>query len=352
MVYEISINTVFIMFSITETANGQKAELGANWIHGIDRNPIFKLAVEHNMLPHNFQGRKLGQKLMFVSGKGDPVSAKVVEEVDWTYGMLMAQVEDFYQDHMPTPVENDSVGAFLEREFDGKIQQYRGPDATVRKNIFHQRMLNESIINGCDSLHEMALSEAGSFEELPGVHHVIPGGFEAIVDLLKENIPEQNILTEHPVSQISWSPEGKTNSNQQTVCVECQNGKRIYADHVIVTVSLGYLKKFASRLFNPPLPEFKMESISKMAIGTVNKIVLEFESGPVLPDGIRRLEIIWDNSQYDENEDMRDRWHRKISFFEAISENVLIGKYANVCATELSACWLLNNTVRCQYDIP
>ena len=80
----------------TETVNGQKAELGANWIHGIDLNPIFKLSVDNGLLKPNFQGRKLGQKLMFVNLEGDPVNAKVVEEVDLVYGLLMSQVYEHY----------------------------------------------------------------------------------------------------------------------------------------------------------------------------------------------------------------------------------------------------------------
>ena len=39
-----------------------------------------------------FQGRSLGESLKFLKEDGSPVNTKIVEEVDWTYGMLMSQV--------------------------------------------------------------------------------------------------------------------------------------------------------------------------------------------------------------------------------------------------------------------
>ena len=116
----------------------------------------------------------------------------------------------------------------------------------------------------------------------------------------------------------------------QRWCIECQNGKRFYANHVIITCSLGYLKKYSHRLFHPSLPDFKMTAISRLSIGTVNKILLEFESGPVFPEGICRLEVVADRS-HNENDDMQSRWHKKISFFEAIHENVVVGKLFDKC---------------------
>lgn len=308
-----------------ETAK-EKAELGANWIHGIERNPIFKLCIQKKWLNPKFAGRKFGQKHMFLTEDGMPIHAKLVEEVDWVFGMLMSQVEDFYTQQMPTPLENDSVGAFLEREFEEKLNHVPTLDHNLRRIIFHQRMLNEAIIAGCHNMREVALSEEGSFEELPGVHYVIPPGFHAVVDALAQGVPETSIVLDHPVSQITWCGENSStlNGSLYPVCVECVNGKKFYANHVINTVSLGYLKKNAGRLYSPPLPEHKLKAIDQISIGTVNKIVLEFESGPVLPNAVNRLEVMCDRLTL-EDEPMETRWIKKISFFEAIADSVLIG---------------------------
>ena len=114
--------------------------------------------------------------------------------------------------------------------------------------------------------------------------------------------------------------------SSQSVCVECSNGKKFCADFCLVTISLGYLKQHSARLFNPPLPDSKVEAIERVAIGTVNKIILEFD-GQVLPDGIFRLEMIWDYENI-ENEQIADRWHKKIGSFEAVADDVLMGEYS------------------------
>jgi spermine oxidase len=312
--------------TINLESSNTKAELGANWIHGIERNPIFKLCIQKKWLNPKFAGRKFGQKHMFLTENGAPVHSRLVEEVDWVFGMLMSQVEDFFKEQMPTPLENDSVGAFLEREFEAKLQSMpNNQDHHLRRVVFHQRMLNEAIIAGCHNMKEVALSEEGSFEELPGVHYVIPPGFHAVVEALAQDI-ENSILLDHGVSQVTWSGEGQNSlpGSSFPICVECVNGKKFYANHVINTVSLGYLKKHAGRFYSPPLPENKLRAIDNISIGTVNKIVIEFESGPILPNSVNRLEVMCDRVNLDE-EPMDQRWNKKISFFEAIADNVLIG---------------------------
>jgi hypothetical protein len=107
------------------------------------------------------------------------------------------------------------------------------------------------------------------------------------------------------------------------VCIECANGKRFYAEMCLVTISLGYLKQHAARMFDPPLPDAKVEAIQRISMGTVNKIILEFD-GNVLPDGVFRLEMVWTNPA-DVNADIADTWVRKIPSFEAVAPTVLMG---------------------------
>ena len=66
-------------------------------------------------------------------------------------------------------------------------------------------------------------------------------------------------------------------NNQYPVCVECSNGNKFYADVCLVTISLGYLKQHAERMFDPVLPNFKTAAIGRIAMGTVNKVILEFD---------------------------------------------------------------------------
>lgn len=64
-------------------------------------------------------------------------------------------------------------------------------------------------------------------------------------------------------------------SNQ--IIVMCADGSKYEADHVIVTVSLGFLKKHHQTLFTPPLPAKKINAIEHIGYGTLGKLFLEFE---------------------------------------------------------------------------
>lgn len=114
-------------------------------------------------------------------------------------------------------------------------------------------------------------------------------------------------------------------NGQYPVCIECANGRKFFANVCLVTISLGYLKLHAARLFDPPLPDAKMEAIQRIAMGTVNKIILEFDD-QVLPPGVFRLEMVW-TEKADDNADISETWIRKLPSFEAVSDTVLMGMH-------------------------
>ena len=103
------------------------------------------------------------RQVMFLMESGDPVNTKVVEEVDWVFGTLIAQCEDFYKCQLPTPLVDDSVGSFVERGFHDKMaaRHYRPHELRLRRMILEQRLIGESMIAGCHSMNQVSLSEVG-----------------------------------------------------------------------------------------------------------------------------------------------------------------------------------------------
>jgi spermine oxidase len=294
-------------------------ELGANWIHGLERNPIYKIADEHDLLQLQRQGN-LCQQSVTLTETGECVPSKMVKELDWEYGKLMQQTEAFFQHDIPTPYENDSVGSFLDREMERTLIRYHGKDRKLREQIYWNRKNLETCISGCDNMGEVSLQEIGSYEELPGIHYTIPPGFEAILEILKEQIPPENLLLNHPVRTVYWNPQG------DDVCVECENGSKFYATHVIVTVSLGFLKEKYRTLFNPLLPELKIDAINRLAIGVVDKVILEFDT-PIVGSKLRTIQLLWDKNNTNGLEELSQTWFRKIHSFDVIQETVLVGEY-------------------------
>lgn len=301
---------------------GQKVDLGAHWIHGIERNPIYKIADDNNLLKLRHGDKGLRHRNCFITEEGKEVNEKVVNSVNLAYGQLIIQAEDFYQSSIPTEEENDSVGAFLEREFSERLEKYTNGDRHIRELVFNQRKLLECCISGCDRLEDVSLSEFGGYEELPGVHYSIPPGFEAVLEILKSSIPKDNILLNHPVRCVHWSRKN-CNESDYKVMVECENGEMFYANHVIVTVSLGVLKAAYDRMFDPPLPEEKVGAIDRLGFGIVDKVILKFDK-PVTEPDVFRIELLWDDDNIKCN-DLRHTWYRKIYSFEVLHESVLVG---------------------------
>ena len=303
---------------------GHKAELGANWIHGIERNPIYKIADDNNLLELRHANKGLRHRNVFSTEEGEEPSEKIINQVNLIYGRLIMQAEDFYQSGIPTLEENDSVGAYLEREYADYLEKYENGDRHIREIVFNQRKLLECCISGCDTLEDVSLSEFGGYEELPGIHYSIPPGFEAVLEILKSKIPKDNILLNCPVKCIHWN-KSSSNDDECEVKVECENGDVHYANHVLVTVSLGVLKAACDRMFSPSLPRNKLEAIERLGFGIVDKVILHFDQ-PITEPDLFRVELLWDNENVDHN-DLRNTWYRKIYSFEVVHENVLVGKH-------------------------
>ncbi|KAJ6646207.1 Peroxisomal N(1)-acetyl-spermine/spermidine oxidase, partial [Pseudolycoriella hygida] len=94
------------------------------------------------------------------------------------------------------------------------------------------------------------------------------------------------------VTNIDWSAS--------EVVVTCSDGSEYRADHVIVTVSLGFLKKHHKTLFTPQLPAKKINAIENTGFGAQDKISLEFEE-PFVPNNVwGGYNFLWKKEDKDE----------------------------------------------------
>ncbi|KAJ6636280.1 Peroxisomal N(1)-acetyl-spermine/spermidine oxidase [Pseudolycoriella hygida] len=111
-------------------------------------------------------------------------------------------------------------------------------------------------------------------------------GFKTFFDFLTKKLPDplkalpvdEKILFNKEVTNINW--------NVSEAIAKCADGSEYQADHVIVTVSLGFLKQNYKTLFTPQLPEKKVNAIENTGFGTLGKFFLEFEE-PFWPTDIK-----------------------------------------------------------------
>uniref|UniRef100_A0A3P8VFH9 Polyamine oxidase n=1 Tax=Cynoglossus semilaevis TaxID=244447 RepID=A0A3P8VFH9_CYNSE len=302
-------------------------EMGANWIHGpCKENPVFCLSENYGLLepeallPENqtkdFKGY-VPEVSTFFTSSGLQLNPDDMYPVLEMFLQLLNECSEF-NDKGEEPMP--SMGEFLR----SKVQQHAAekwkdvaPSTRSRLLCFISTMFKtECCIHGTHSMDEVGLQACGLYKTLPGRDCTFPGGYEGLIKNLLSELPSDVVTYNRPVRCIHWSNSEKRPS---PVVVECENGEKIQADHVIVTVPLGYLKQHQSTLFHPPLPSHKSQSIQRFGFGTNNKIFVEFDS-PWWDADCDVIYLVWEDEEalLDQVPDLKSSWIKKLMGFTTL----------------------------------
>lgn len=331
----------------------EKVELGANWIHGVLGNPVYELAMNHGLV--DIMQTPKPHKVVASTEKGKQVPFTVLREVYEAYLCFLKRCEEYFLSEYCPPEGIDSVGDHIKLEINLHLEQFTdSQEKHLRQLIFDCLLKRETCISGCDSMSEIDLLELGSYTELQGGNISLPGGYSSILQPILNDIADDKILLEHPVSKIIWNnqmngnDEGEDSDDSDRTVIEesisrdssressaekqiphnvlvvCENSKKFYADHVICTVPLGVLKCKAKSLFKPHLPDYKIQAINRLLFGTVDKIILEYDR-PFLNPTITEVLLLWDTENSKTELDISKTWYKKIYSFSKISDTLLLG---------------------------
>lgn len=318
-------------------------ELGATWIHGANGNPVFHLAEDNGLLEETTdEERSVGRISLYakngvahyLTNAGRRIPKDLVEEFSDIYNEVYELTQEFFQRGKPVGAESqNSVGIFTRDVVRQRIRVDPDDSETTKKlklAMLQQYLKVESCESSSPSMDEVSLSEFGEWTEIPGAHHVIPSGFIKIVELLARDIPKRVLQLQKPIRCVHWNQSVRNeiaesedhNSDHwgqgYPVYVECEDCEFIPADHVIITVSLGILKKSHKALFNPGLPEDKVMAIEKLGISTTDKIFLEF-SEPFWSPECNSIQFVWEDEALLENLAYPEElWYKKICSFDVL----------------------------------
>ncbi|KAB0800763.1 hypothetical protein PPYR_06502 [Photinus pyralis] len=333
----------------------ERIELGANWIHGVLGNPVYELAMQNGLVDIMYMPKP--PKVIAATEQGKQVPFSVLHEIYEAYLCFLRRCEEYFISQYLPPEGIDSVGDHINLEVQLYLDKIKdSQERHLRNLIFDCLLKRETCITGCHNMSEIDLLEIGSYTELQGGNIILPGGYSSILEPLTSEIPSRCIFREHPVKRIIWgkskhatsdsdSDDSDTtvieepsknpicnSSSRESSCekqspehdieVICENGERFYGDHVICTLPLGVLKRNARQLFEPPLPDYKIESIDRLLFGTVDKILLEYER-PFLNPNITEVMLLWEMEAG--TTDLSQSWYRKIYSFTKLSDTLLLG---------------------------
>lgn len=271
----------------TDSSLGVPLDLGASWIHGVNGNPITKLAKQFGVktVPTDDEN-----SIMF-NADGSEYSDVEWEETESLF-------EEIYEEValMQEETENDTS---LQDAFDAVLSEYDLSDEQMRR-LNYYAYLGTSLEYGAD-MNDLSLWEWDQDEEFGGEEVIFPGGYNQITNGLAKGL---DIRLETVVKTIRYGDDG--------VVVETTAGDFV-ADQAVVTFPLGVLKQ-ASVKFEPPLPESKQSAIQKLAMGVLNKVYLRFP------------EVFWDENVETISYlgDVLGEWSDWLSFVPFTGEPVLM----------------------------
>ena len=153
------------------------------------------------------------------------------------------------------------------------------------------------------------------YAEFPGGNVKVPRGMSAIINAVRKQLPTGWIQLSHVVTNVTH--------RANDVTVTCENGSVHTADHVIVTIPLGYLKRHHRDLFSPALTPDKVNAIQTIPFGTVDKIFL-YWSRPFWSSGTGSIKLAWPDNQANPNG--KSEWYKRIFAFDEVlnNSNVLV----------------------------
>ncbi|KAH7290356.1 hypothetical protein KP509_30G044300 [Ceratopteris richardii] len=329
---------------LTSEIAGDRVELGATWIHGMEGSPLYKIAQDigatNHTVPFERQDGFPGKPVVKAEG-GLMVPSSIVSPVMALYKKLLKYVRT--QETPPTvPL---SIGAFIAQGLDAFLSEqdstcrsddngcewlsshaeiFACPEFTshwtmrsLQEALFAMNEHAERVDTSANTLYDLDLRAEKEYKDYPGEHVTIPGGYVTIINEIASCIPQQLIHFGKKVEKIEWYRP--LSYCTHPVTIHCSDGSLYEADHVIITMSLGVLKAGvlsesafpwdnlegrhvcrsvdeliskplnAAPLFDPALPTRKIEAISRLGYGLVNKVFLQLNTDALTPYQLQQL---------------------------------------------------------------
>ena len=233
-----------------DTLGDQNIDLGAQWLEGVDGNPIKPLCDEFGI------GHTLAEyETELYDRNGKPLNEDLIDKLETQLGRALKKTRK------QLPGDTD-VGLAAALRDAGIFQDL----SKTEHRIMDWLLSTELASDESEDLKRVSLR--GYWDErfasdIDGDHHWFPGGYAELPVALAAGLDirlEQRVLTVH--------------AENEGVAVQTPDGWS-YADRVIVTLPLGVLRQQQVR-FEPALSERKTRAIRGLRMGAVNKVVLRF----------------------------------------------------------------------------
>nr|XP_045595354.1 peroxisomal N(1)-acetyl-spermine/spermidine oxidase-like isoform X1 [Procambarus clarkii] len=220
--------------------DGVLVEEGAEWIHGGQDNPLYKLASTLNALSPVLPDNAWDWRVVTEAGRPGDQQA---------YHLAKKLIDLSEEDGVLTPYYNASLGHFFIDKFN---KTFRSQSTSVMKRAslhYLEKMVN--LVFGTSDWLQVATRDADRFQEY-GDDFQWKQGYDTLVTHLMADVADSRVRLSSPVCKIVWEKEEKVQGDR--VLVVTLGADSYLARHVVVTTSVAHLQERHAHLFTPPLP--------------------------------------------------------------------------------------------------
>ncbi|XP_011497071.1 PREDICTED: spermine oxidase-like [Ceratosolen solmsi marchali] len=309
--------------------NNSWLEKGAQFLHG-KGSKLAQLIEERGFLSDIEAVEGDG---LYLREDGSEIDKKLIAEVDEIVSKILIDCEKYsINNDIDFMDVKENIGKVLRTKFYKHIKLTDDPldIKNAKEELFDWNVRFLAIDNACILLDELSLKSWGKYKCLIGPKvNVFKSYYGSIVESIAKQLTKGNLRLDSPVKKIEWSK--KLNLiNSKSVLVTLQNNKKILANSIIVTCSLGFLKENHDKLFTPILPTRLTKAIESLGFGVINKIFLEFSETWWDPN-IKGFQFLWKVTKKSSNDELiknkLSSWTRDITGFDVLKDHqtVLLG---------------------------
>ncbi|KAG7393276.1 hypothetical protein PHYPSEUDO_011281 [Phytophthora pseudosyringae] len=249
-------------------------EVGAAWIHGTEGNPFSAMAKALGIALKEVAPRNpwlhpgACKNFLFFDGR-DQLPQEQVEETWRWQDLLMHKLQALATSPTAADHKEKALSAIVDHLVE-TVEEFReamkAPSARARLDVCLKLIEVWMGVND-DEVQLDDFAEVELIGDDPGAHCIVPAGMERFIDHLAGPVKD-SIHTNVVVTSVNYE-------SADAVVIECSGGRRVTADHVVVTSSLGFLKS-GKLHFQPELPAPKRGAIERSKMGQYMKILVEF----------------------------------------------------------------------------
>ncbi|KAF3932088.1 hypothetical protein ABW20_dc0106046 [Dactylellina cionopaga] len=246
----------------TSSKLGLPLDLGANWIHGNQGNPIIEIAEKAGS---SYSADELDDTAVFAPD-GTLLSKRLGEE-------LVTKMWDYFEDGIGYSKQNfDAIKPNISFVEYYKERIRKEQDVGEKEKGYQMQIVE--LLGGIVAMNieKQDFKNLHMEEPIPGENLFLSSTYGPVMGLMAKTVLQSGSLQLNmPVAQVETvnAPSGPLHT------VYTKDGSAYNAEGVLVTIPLGALKQDRVK-FDPPIPEKMRQSIKHLGYGSLEKTYITF----------------------------------------------------------------------------